>query len=203
MNQILSRSHNYELFLAENFKGFDYWEIIQSSSFINRLKVTSKNPNYAAFNKETSLFNFSNSKKSLMLHTYLEIPFRNIFYLQPRSKIKIPLGDPVQFIFWVHSNHYQVSMKLILFQQDNPETIVDLGKLNFKGWKRIKKKIYIFKRNQRENLIYQKPFYLEKIYFQPHRSQKKGDFILYFSRMMFLIDKTKKIQTNIQIKDNW
>ena len=173
MSKILNNSKNYELFVAENFDGFDYWEIFQSSSFLNRLKFVNKKPTSEAFSKETSLFRFRNSKKSLMLHTYLIVPFRNTFFLRPRSEISIPLGDPVQFIFWVYSNNYQVTMKLILSQQDNPEITVDLGDLNFKGWKRKKQTISIPKRNRRANLIYQQSIYLKKIYFQPHKRQKK------------------------------
>ena len=201
--QVLENSKNYELFLVENFLGFDYWQILSSSSFLNRLKVVDKFPDLNSYTEESKSFKISNSKKSLMLHTFLENPTRNAFFIKPRTKIRFNLGLPVQVILWVYSNNYNTSMKLILTQEKHPDMKVELGDLNFKGWKRIQKPVVISKRNYKSNLMRKNPIYLDRLYFHPKHNQKKGDFFIYITRIKFILDKTRMRQVNIEIRDEW
>ncbi|MCB1156972.1 MAG: hypothetical protein KDK45_05660, partial [Leptospiraceae bacterium] len=103
----------------------------------------------------------------------------------------------------VFSNEYDISLELVLSQKFHQNIHISLGKLSFKGWKRIETVVQLDKKSKL--LIERKGLYPEVKGFllKPGKQQKKGAFFIYLDQFSVLLDKAYMNYPGSEIRDNW
>ncbi|MCE9501902.1 MAG: flagellar assembly protein FlaA [Leptospira sp.] len=206
LSEIITKEHSYTLFVAEDFEGENLWKINRGISFLNRTEFISKTPESEAFKLESKLYKDitqRDSRNSLMVQSYFEIPSKETLEIRPNKNIRLPPGIPVRIFVWIFSNDYNMDLSLILSQNRSKDIYLELGEIKFEGWRRIEKKIVLPDRNIRLNLSMQFPFEIKGIKIKPSPFQKRGSFFIYFDQMAVILEKRNTTYSGSEIKDNW
>ncbi|EKO35471.1 flagellar filament outer layer protein Flaa [Leptospira santarosai str. HAI134] len=206
LEKILSEWKQYNLFLVDSFDGTRPWEIYRGVSFLNEIRFNSQIPENTAFSKEREFYpalSAANDYRSMMVQTFFENPKHAHLEIRPKEKIRLPIGIPSRIFFWMYSSSQNAKLELVLYQHKSKEIVIDLGDLNFDGWKRIEKKLMIPAKNAKLNQNLHYPFEVAEIRLIPGPFQKKGEFVFYLDRMGILVDTRDNSYPGAEIKDNW
>ncbi|EMJ63061.1 flagellar filament outer layer protein FlaA [Leptospira sp. P2653] len=206
LEKILSEWKQYNLFLVDSFDGARPWEIYRGVSFLNEIRFNPQIPDNTAFSKEREFYpslSTANDYRSMMIQTFFENPKHAHLEIRPKEKIRLPIGIPSRIFFWMYSSSQNAKLELVLYQHKSKEIVIDLGDLNFDGWKRIEKKLTIPVKNTRLNQNLHYPFEVAEIRLIPGPFQKKGEFVFYLDRMGILVDTRNNSYPGAEIKDNW
>lgn len=207
LSAVLSeKGSKYSLQLLEAFEGERLWSFHRNIAFLRKMNFISKIPESKAFQLESEIFKKNTGysyRSSFMLHSYFEVPSRESIFFKPESAIRFEKGLPVKIFGWVFSNEYDISLELVLSQKFHQNIHISLGKLSFKGWKRIETVVQLDKKSKL--LIERKGLYPEVKGFllKPGKQQKKGAFFIYLDQFSVLLDKAYMNYPGSEIRDNW
>lgn len=205
VEKILKSDEYSELFIIDDFEGTTLWKIHRATNFLNRTEFIAKTPSSDTFQYETKVYQTIypiTTMKSLMLHSYFEIPKLEKVFIKPTNPISFPRGIPIRIFLWVYSNNYNMDLYLTI-TQNLKEIPIELGNLKFQGWKRIEAQIPLSKNNRilhdRKNI----PFIVKGFTIKGGSFQKKGSFFIYLDQMAVLLDKSTSIYPGSEILDDW
>ncbi len=203
IQDVINPGDRYELFTAELFDGEMPWRIQSGSSFLDTTSFVSKSPNSEAFKLESKLYYSEDAKmKSMQIHSNIEIPGRDKFFIKPEHAKPLPAGTPSRVFFWVYSNNYNINLKLVLSQRKSQDVTIDFGLLKFNGWRRMDAKINNYKPQERLNLTKIGKFELKGILLESSSFQSKGSFYLFIDQMGILMEKPETYPGS-EVPDGW
>lgn len=205
LKNFLEKQKDYFVFSAESFDGRVPWENFRNAHDLNEVIFTDRSADSEGVHKlETDLISEvkKESKKSLQIHTSLEIPDREKIFIRPKTKIFFPAGTPVHSFLWLHSDGYSGTAKILIEGPGKRNIQVNMGELDFSGWRRLEGKIP-FRNENRLNTKQKKLFELKGILLEFKRKQPRGVFTLHFDRLYFLMQKTSPAYPGSEIEDGW
>jgi hypothetical protein len=206
LDRVLKERSTYKLFLIDSFENQNPWKIYRGNSFLNQTEFIAKTPESSAFLAESNLLvkneNFD-TKKSFMIHSFIELPGIDKVEIRPEAPIFLPDGIPIRLQFWAYSENVDMTIKLIIEQKKSSDLIMEIGNLKFDGWKRIEAKLQIPSKNIRLVQSLQIPLKIKAIRFHSAPHQKKGPFFVYLDQMTVLLETSTAIYSGSEIKDNW
>jgi hypothetical protein len=137
---MLKFSDRYSLQLVDGFeKEFLYSPGANSSdlSDIRFLYLVPKNQAYE--NEKSIILKYAAQNvsfdRSLFIHTSFNIPGQN-FHFIPHKQIELK-GQLYSASIWINSNNTQNSLSLLFKNASEKNVEVNIGKLNWNGWKRL------------------------------------------------------------------
>lgn len=191
----------------DSFEGEIPWKIFRGDSFLNSTEFVAETPKLQkGFSEEwdyySKTFSLSN-RTSLMIHSHFEggPPFQA--EIKPHSKILIRRGRPMRIFFWVYSQNINMSLRLVLSQRGNVDQRIDLGELNFLGWKRIEKQIVLNDRTFKILESKQTPISVKALELKGGPYLKPGAFFLYIDQMFVLLETSVLNYSGSEISDTW
>lgn len=203
LESVISQGERYKLFPIELFDGDSAWRISKGASFLDSTSFVSKSPSTEAFKQESRLYYKEESKvKSIQVHSNIEIPGRDKYFLKPELPKPLPAGNPSRVFFWVYSNNYDINLKLIFSQKKSQDVVVDFGLLKFNGWRRMDGKVTSYKPQDRLNYSRGGRFELKGILLESSSRQEKGSFFLFIDQMGVLIEKPETYPGS-EVPDGW
>ncbi|HMY69069.1 MAG TPA: hypothetical protein PL163_20665 [Leptospiraceae bacterium] len=205
LKNFLEKEKDYFVFSAESFDGHSPWENYRNDHDLNENIFTDKSADSEDAHKlETDLLPEIKKefRRSFQIHTSLVIPDREKIFIRPRTKIFFPAGTPVYSFLWMHSEGYTGTAKVLLEGPGRKNIQVNMGELNFSGWKRLEGRIP-FMNEIRLNAKKKKLFELKGILMEFKRNQPKGVFTLQFDRLYFLMQKSSPTYPGSEIEDGW
>jgi hypothetical protein len=203
IESVVSQGNRYKLFPIELFDGESVWRISKGASFLDSTSFVSKSPSTDAFKKESKLYYKEETKvKSIQVHSNVEIPGRDKYFLKPELPKPLPAGNPSRVFFWVYSNNYDINLKLIFSQKKSQDVVVDFGLLKFNGWRRMDAKVTSYKPQERLNYARSGRFELKGILLESSSKQEKGSFFLFIDQMGVLIEKPETYPGS-EVPDGW
>ena len=206
LERVLKERSTYKLFLIDSFENQNPWKIYRGNSFLNQTEYIAKTPESAAFVEESNLLLTNQNletKKSFMIHSFIELPGIDKVEIRPEAPIFLPDGIPIRLQFWAYSENVYMTMKLILEQKKSSDLIMEIGNLKFDGWKRVEAKLQIPSKNIRLVQSLQIPLKIKAIRFNSAPHQQKGPFFVYLDQMTVLLETSTAIYSGSEIKDNW
>jgi hypothetical protein len=203
IHDVISQSDRYKLFAAELFDGEVPWRIVRGASFLDTTSFVSKTPSTDAYREDSKLYyKDAVQTKSMQIHSNIEIPGRDKFFVKPELVIPLPAGNPSRIFFWVYSNNYNINLKVILSQKKSADVIIDFGLLKFNGWRRMDAKVTVNKPQDRLNLAKIGKFELKGILLESSSFQSKGSFYLFIDQMGILMEKPETYPGS-EVPDGW
>lgn len=94
-----------------------------------------------------------------------------------------------------------MKLKAILSQRNTKDLAIDLGELNFHGWKRIEAKVSLIKKPDRLNLSKREEFSLAALVFESGLRMPK-DFVVHIDQISMVIEKYGEYSGS-EIPDAW
>ncbi len=203
--RFLENNHTQSLHLLEKFDGETPYFFKKSDSHLQDLIKVSKIPSTEEFQKEREEFKklFGNYEDfSMEIHTYIEIPDREKIRIIPKIKKYLPYGIPTHLFLWVYSENYSGKLSIIFFHPTFGRKKIELGELEFFGWKKMEAKVPVF-HVPRLNILRKNLFELEEITIEFSKKQPKKVVHLYLNHLLVLIEKPTPIYPGIEIEDGW
>jgi hypothetical protein len=194
-----SGSERFILIPAELFEQDRIWRVYNPSTALNIISFTEKTPSGPVFTEENDLiksfYPSYNSRYSLMIHTSFEHPGTEQFRMIPSHEILLP-ETILRLSVWVHSESYAHRLILLFEDSRQKEIRVNLGSLDFKGWKRIEKNLpaelstyfYHGRPNGRQSR-------LKAVIIESGSSEKRGDATILLDSLLILGEKDKRTET--------
>ena len=137
-------SDRYALLLTDGFeKEFLYYPRNNSTDLAD-IRYIFRTPENKAFENEKSIvlkYAETNAtfERSLFIHTSFNIPGQN-FHIIPHKPIALK-GQLYRASIWIHSNNSNNSFSLLFKNASGKDVEVNLGRLNWNGWKRLDKEL--------------------------------------------------------------
>ena len=133
-------SDRYSLQLADGFERDILYSPRANSTDLSDIRFLFKTPDKKAFENEKLLIleyaaKDASFERSLFIHTSFNIPGQN-FHLIPHKAL-ILKGQLIRASVWIHSNNTMNSLSLLFNNASGKDVEVNLGRLNWNGWKRI------------------------------------------------------------------
>ena len=205
IQEVIEKGSRYELQAIELFDGDTPWGISRGTSFLESIRFTVKYPNTTPYKLESDLYyksDFTGKRQSMQIHSNIEIPGRDKWFLKPEFKKLLNAGSPVRVFFWVYSNNYDITLKVIFSQKKSQDIVVNFGTLKFNGWRRLDASITINKLPDRLNLSKLGQFELKGVLLESNSVQQKGSFYIFLDQMGVLIEKPE-IYPGSEVPDGW
>ncbi len=194
--------------IGDSFEKEQPYKFYASSNVLTDIRYVEKIPNTEIFHEENRLLNKYTgqraiaSSKSLYLQSAFDFPGKGNCFLKSHEPLLLK-GRLLEVSIWVHSQKYPHHLYLIFLTKQKKYIAVSLGKLLWKGWRRLH--IPIPKKNFQVTRIIGKNsdyyFLGFKIISSPYSSS--GAFSLLFDNLLFLVDPYHKVYHGSEIKDNW
>lgn len=201
----LKGNQNHSLFYLENFNGEIPYSFKKSDSHLQDLIRTAKTPENEEYNQEKEeLKNLLKeiSEYSMEVHTYIEIPEREKIRIVPKMKKILPFGLPIRLFGWIYSENYLAKISIYLSHPTLGRKKIELGNLNFFGWKRLETQIPVWK-VPRLNILRKERFELEEIVIEFSKKQPRTVVHLYLHQFLLLIEKPIPYYPGIELEDGW
>ena len=183
IQEVIEKGSRYELQAIELFDGDTPWGISRGTDLYYKSDFTGK-------------------RQSMQIHSNIEIPGRDKWFLKPEFKKSLNAGSPVRVFFWVYSNNYDITLKVIFSQKKSQDIVVNFGTLKFNGWRRLDASITINKLPDRLNLSKLGQFELKGVLLESNSVQQKGSFYIFLDQMGVLIEKPE-IYPGSEVPDGW
>jgi len=205
IQEVIEKGSRYELQAIELFDGETPWGISRGTSFLESIRFTLKYPDIYTYKLESELYyksDFIGKRQSMQIHSSIEIPGRDKWFLKPEFKKSLNTGSPVRVFFWVYSNNYDISLKVIFSQTKSKDIVVNFGTLKFNGWRRLDARITIHKLPDKLNLSKLGQFELKGVLLESNSLQQKGNFYIFLDQMGVLIEKPETYPGS-EVPDGW
>jgi hypothetical protein len=201
---IAKDSKNFELVGLENFDGETIYKYFRNVSHLQNLSFPEKTPSSPIYEKETKELGqiYKNDGKSLLIDTYIGNPSRDKIRIEPHYSKFFGGGYPFRISLWVHSNYYKGNLSIIFKNQVFGTMKVDMGSLDFSGWKRLEQKFPFLEKKMRESSPKKEMFYLSAISIEFSKTQAPTHLILYLDRLGVLIEKFSEYPGR-EVEDSW
>lgn len=205
IQDVIKEGSRYKLQAVELFDGETPWSISRSTSFLESVRFIAKAPNAVSYKLESDLYyklDSTRKRKSMQVHSNIEIPGRDKWFIVPELRKPLAVGTPVRVFFWVYSNNYDINLKIVFSQRKSQDVVVDFGLLKFNGWRRLDSRIITNKTIDRLNLSREDQFELKGILLESSTFQSKGSFYIFLDQMGVLIENSQTYPGS-EVPDGW
>ena len=198
-------SEKIEFIGFESFSGDTIFQFKRNISHIQTLSFVPVLPDSEVYQLESREFTdqFPKEKNlSLMVQTYLNNPFEERIILEPREPRFFYNGIPIRISLWIQSNYYKGKIILVFNNPLYGDIKLDLGSLDFGGWKRFEKNTNISSYKFKQKSHFKERFTFKGLYLEFTKKQVPTQLLLYFHRLGILIEKHPTYPGS-EVQDDW
>jgi len=194
----------FDLVCLDNFDGETIYKYFRNVSHLQNLSFPEKIPSSAIYEKEADELPeiYKKDGKSLLIETYMNNPSREKITIEPHYAKFVEGGYPFRVSLWVHSDYYKGNL-YVIFKNSVFGTIkVNMGSLDFSGWKRMEKEFPFLEKKIRDKSPQKEKFNFSSISIEFNKYQSPAHVIIYLDRLSVLLEKFTDYPGS-EIKDSW